>query len=60
MMVHRRGPPSVRSPKEGLETNPTVRRLLVNITQPLVLGIHDLEDRSILEDSIRGHGHTDL
>lgn len=34
--------------------------LLINVTQSLVPGIHGLEDRSILEDSIRRHRRAKL
>ena len=47
--------------RRGTDEQPYVApRLLINVTQPLVLGIHDLEDRSVLEDSIRRHRHTEL
>ena len=43
--------PSVQSPKEGPDGRPY--HLLVNIAQPLVLCIHGLVDRRVLEDPIR-------
>ena len=35
-------------------------RLLTNVTQPLVLGIHHLEDRSVLEDPIPRYRRAEL